>query len=109
LVASLTIPKLQTVRKASVDFYPQFHLELAKFVRLAIDVGYELSYPVKRSLCPPGSKYRKRDETDTGSYAAYEKAAGGGASNLLNQVNEDVARRLDWIQPVQAGNYDFQM
>ncbi len=50
----------QTVRKASVDFYPHFHLEVARFVRHAIDANLKLPYPVQRLLGPPCEKYRRR-------------------------------------------------
>ena len=102
---------LQTVRKASVDYYPQFHLEVARFIRLWIDVGADLPYPVKRILGPPGSQYRKRAENsdEWNSYSAYEAAAGGGASGFLEAANQNLIRLKEWYRPTAGGNYDFQL
>lgn len=100
----------QTIRKASVEFYPQFHLEVARLLRLAADIGFQLPYPIKRLMCPPIEKYRKR-ENALSHYEAYAVAGGntrnGGQSNL-DVANEDVARRRQWEKPMDAGNYEFQ-
>ena len=99
------------MRKASVDYYPHFHLEVARFIRLWIDVGADLPYPVKRILGPPGSQYKKRAENsdEWNSYSAYEAAAGGGASGFLEAANENLIRLKEWDKPTASGDYDFQL
>lgn len=90
-----------------------------------VDVGAELSYPVKRLLCPPSAKYRRHEETydewaSSSSADAYQVAAGvdrgsgvnggnHGREVLLSSANQHVARGRDWIHPTGQGNYEFQM
>ena len=103
----------QTVRKASYEYYPHFHLEVAKFIRLIVDVGFDLSYPVQRLLCAPPAQYRKREERvqDRTSYTTYEAAArgGGGGGGFLDTANNNVALSREWDRPSGGGNYDFQL
>lgn len=101
------------MRKASVDFYPHFHLEVAKFIRLAIDVGADVSYPVKRLLCAPPAQYAKREEQvlTRSPFTSYQLAAGvgGGSGGFLDTANEKFASSREWERPTAEGNYDFQM
>ncbi len=78
----------QTVRKASIEFYPHFHLELARYIRHCQDAQLELPYPVKQILTSPPEQYRQRDPS---------------------QQVEVAGRGKQWIpQTVSFGTFDFQ-
>lgn len=66
----------QTVRKASVDFYADFHLEMAKYILLAQQSEAKLPYIVEKLLAPPCEKYRKFDAFPGDAYTQGLKAMG---------------------------------
>jgi hypothetical protein len=86
----------QTMRKASVDFYPHFHLEMARYVRHMQDAQLELPYPVHHSLGTPPERYRKR----------------GSAQRVAErhlQAGTGEPREHQWLPTsVSFGNFDFQ-
>ncbi|KDQ19339.1 hypothetical protein BOTBODRAFT_436133 [Botryobasidium botryosum FD-172 SS1] len=50
---------LVTVRKASTTYYPTLHLELARYVSLAVHAQYEIPWTLSRYIGPPPATLQK--------------------------------------------------
>lgn len=50
---------MQASRKASTTYYPNLHLELARYCSLAIAAEYALPQQILRLVEPPPTQYRK--------------------------------------------------
>lgn len=58
MLPSLTDP-YQTARKASTTYYPTLHLELSRFVALAMEARYALPWSLQRHVgLPPANVLR---------------------------------------------------
>jgi hypothetical protein len=52
----------KSARKASTTYYPHLHLELARYISLALSASYQLPYPVSRLIEPPPDHLRLRPD-----------------------------------------------
>lgn len=109
----------QTVRKASTDLYPEFHLELAKYLKLASEAEFDLPYVIKSLITPPPDQYRRIGLGISGSqsqsqpprhhqsrpHAMYVQ---NGPLNA-NQA-QGAALATSWLPtPADIGEFDFQL
>ncbi|KAJ9106755.1 hypothetical protein QFC19_003067 [Naganishia cerealis] len=109
---------LQTVRKASTDLYPEFHLELARYIKLARDAEYDLPYVIKALITPPPQPYRRSALTSTGqqyggqtSQHRHQNQHNYRSMQLLDTANGDcTVQSSQWLPtPTEKGDFDFQI
>jgi hypothetical protein len=102
------------VRKASTDLYPDFHLELARYLKLAIEAGYDLPYVVKALITPPPDQYRRVSHRDRQHRQGQNQSPRPRAvyverpphSNHANQA----APTTNWLAaPSDIGEFEFQL
>ncbi|KAJ9094493.1 hypothetical protein QFC21_006032 [Naganishia friedmannii] len=109
---------LCTVRKASTDLYPEFHLELARYIKLAVDTEFDLPYLIRALITPPPDLYRKPQRTVTLQHHEGQTSR----RNLREQDNYRSAQLLratptqstvqttQWLPtPTEKGDFDFQL
>ncbi|EJU05073.1 hypothetical protein DACRYDRAFT_114355 [Dacryopinax primogenitus] len=76
---------LATVRKASTTYYPALHLEIARYVRLAVQARFELPWSFSRLVGPPPVGARKpglsTPDRSVGPASANGAAGNGAVGN----------------------------
>lgn len=105
----------QTVRKASTDLYPEFHLELARYLKLATDAGYDLPYVVKALVTPPPDQYRRVLHRDTQrgqprNQSPRPRAVYIQEHSAHSSRTTQVVSTTNWLAtPTDIGEFDFQL
>jgi len=68
---------LQISRKASTTYYPNLHLELARYIPYATRSGYELPYTVARLIgMPPAAHAKNPQATNSGRNTPARRQSG---------------------------------
>lgn len=110
---------IQTVRKASTDLYPEFHLELARYLKLASEAEFDLPYVIKTLITPPPDQYRRIGLGSSASESQSQQSrhhpsrpqamyVQSGPSNA-NQA-QGAAHATSWLPtPADIGEFDFQL
>ncbi|KAJ9119640.1 hypothetical protein QFC22_003349 [Naganishia vaughanmartiniae] len=109
---------LCTVRKASTDLYPEFHLELARYIKLAVDTEFDLPYLIRALITPPPEPYRRsqrlmpfRHHEDQTSRKLHRHQDDYRSVQVLGATStESVAHTTQWLPtPTEKGDFDFQL
>jgi hypothetical protein len=102
------------VRKASTDLYPDFHLELARYLELAIEAGYDLPYVVKALITPPPDQYRKASPRNAQHCQGQTQSPRPRAVYVERPSHgshaTQAASTTNWLAtPTDIGEFDFQL
>lgn len=110
---------IQTVRKASTDLYPEFHLELARYLKLATDAEFDLPYVIKSLVTPPPDQYRRiglgssasQSQSQPSRHHQSRPHAMYVQSGPLNAYQaQGAAHATSWLPtPTDIGEFDFQL
>jgi hypothetical protein len=110
--------RVQTVRKASTDLYPEFHLELARYLKLASEAEFELPYVIKTLITPPPDQYRRIGTGGERQLQPHPSRHNGGRPHAMYVQNSPstandargTAQPTSWLPaPADIGEFDFQL
>ena len=103
------------MRKASTDLYPEFHLEIARYLKIALEAEYALPYVVKALITPPPDRYRKVVDRDTRQRQRQTQSPRPRATYIKNgsphpnHASQAVPGTTWLATPTDIGEFDFQL